>query len=88
MHLWPPSGPRPAEATMSTVLVDRYRVTCSNCGFDQEFIVGAGRGDLFAVKDAERFHAQGALHCDSEIDLTVTKREVVMTPTSGQRSGA
>ena len=61
---------------MSTVLVDRYRVVCANCGFDREFTVAAGRGDFFAVQDAERLHEREARTCDSEIHLTVTKLAV------------
>ena len=57
----------------STVLVDRYQVTCSNCGFDDEFMVGAGRGDFFAVKDAESLHNREARTCDCDLALTVTK---------------
>lgn len=66
---------------MSTVLVDRYRAVCSNCGFDSEFMVGAGRGDFFAVKDAESLHKREGRQCDSDLHLTVTKVEVgAMTP--------
>lgn len=71
---------------MSTVLVDRYRVTCSNCGFDHEFMVSAGRGDYFAVKDAERLHEREARACECDLALTVTKLEVgAMTPTTGDK---
>ena len=64
---------------MSTVLVDRYRVVCENCGMDQEFMVGAGRGDVDAVKEAYRIHAaemRNARKCPNENYLTVMKLEV------------
>lgn len=41
---------------MGTVAVDRYRAFCHSCGFDREFMIGAGMGDLHAVAEAQRIH--------------------------------
>lgn len=60
---------------MSTVLVDRYRVQCRRCGLDEDFIVGAGLGDLRAVSRGEIIHGQHAAdrECDgTHQDLTIS----------------
>lgn len=46
---------------MSTVLVDRYRVRCPRCGYDADFMVGAGMGDYHATREGRRIHE---LHAD------------------------
>ena len=64
---------------MGTVLVDRYRLICQNCGVDTEFMIGAGRGDYDAVREARRIHALESAPRECQSDdkyLTVTKLEV------------
>jgi hypothetical protein len=64
---------------MGTVLVDRYRVICENCGYDSEFMIGAGRGDYDAVHEARRIHANvnesQERQCPTDRFLMVTKLE-------------
>jgi len=66
---------------MGTVLIDRYLAYCRHCGWREEFPVGAGMGDLHAVRRARELHAQAhrvrQTACDTgsdEVRIEVTSR--------------
>jgi hypothetical protein len=66
---------------MATVLIDRYEVKCSICGWHTEFMVGAGMGDFHAVERANALHSQQVSRlCKSDLTVVKLAKQEAMTP--------